>query len=531
MRSSTSDKAQDAGTDGRRESTTTSSFAVSRPGAFGHARRLRTGALASLSLILLLGTMASAIVLSQRQARSHILATFGLRGTSSATFISTFFAQQAKREQQSARRFLSARQVSPERFRVVVAAFGSDAAVLLGSGGRLLDVVPEDRSLLGRPIAERYTHLIAAERGRIAVSGVVTSTARRIPVVAVAVPFSSASGRRVFSAAYPTSGSALGAFVDHAIPYPEHEVFLIDAAGRLVAASPRTTAHTLAEADPQLAHAAAHAAHGQVQGAGAPATFTLAAVPGTGWRMLIAVPDSRLYASVGGWTRLVPWLVFALVSVFGVLLVALLTRSLADRARLTALSAKMERTARTDSLTGLFNRRALTEHLIRMAAHARRHEEPLSVLMIDLDRFKQTNDTFGHDAGDRVLCAVAGCMREVLRADDVYGRWGGDEFLIALPATAGDGARAVAERLRTEARAVVLSDIGLSSGVPLSIGVTTAIHANPDDLVRGADVALYQAKTGVPTTSTLIRTELPAQMPAERSAHAMLADPPTEGGV
>jgi two-component system, cell cycle response regulator len=115
--------------------------------------------------------------------------------------------------------------------------------------------------------------------------------------------------------------------------------------------------------------------------------------------------------------------------------------------------------------------------------------------MIDLDRFKQTNDRYGHDAGDQVLCAVADCMREVLRADDVYGRWGGDEFLVAMPHTDERGAGIVAERLRAAAAAVKLADIGLPEGVPLSVGSATAVLAGPAEIVREADVALYQAKS------------------------------------
>jgi diguanylate cyclase (GGDEF)-like protein len=210
--------------------------------------------------------------------------------------------------------------------------------------------------------------------------------------------------------------------------------------------------------------------------------------------MVIAIPDSRLFASVAGWTRYVPWLIFALVSILGALLVALFARSQADRARLTILSATMERTAQTDSLTDLYNRRALTEQLTRAAARARRHEEPLSVLMIDLDRFKQTNDSFGHDAGDQVLCTIADCMREVLRADDLYGRWGGDEFLVALPKTDGEGARVTAARLRDAAARIALADIGLPDGVSLSVGVATGMHTSPHDLVREADLELYRAK-------------------------------------
>jgi diguanylate cyclase (GGDEF)-like protein len=190
----------------------------------------------------------------------------------------------------------------------------------------------------------------------------------------------------------------------------------------------------------------------------------------------------------------VPWLALALVSLLGVLLVALYARSLADRSRLAELSRTMEQTTRTDSLTGLHNRRGLSGHLTRATAHARRRGEPVSVLMIDLYRFRYTNERFGQEAGDEVLCAVADCMRDVLRSDDVYGRWGGDEFLVVLPGTNLRQARFVAERLRTSAGAVDLSDIGLHEGVAMSVGVATAVQTHPDELVRAADVALYRAK-------------------------------------
>ena len=403
--------------------------------------------------------------------------------------------QQATREHQAARQFLSARNVSPARFQLVVAAFGSSAAVLLDSSGRLLDVVPSDPALVGKPIASRYQHLTAAEHGKLSISNVVPSAARRTPVTAIAVPFSTPQGRRVFSAAYDASSSALGRFVQHTIPYLPHEVLLVDGNGRVVAASPATSATTLAQADPALARAVAHASHGSIPGARTPTTFADTPVPGTPWRLLIAVPNSRLYASIAGWTQIVPWLVLALLSVLGALLVALFARSLADRARLTQLSATLAEVARTDPLTGLLNRRALNEQLGRVAAQARRREEPLSVLMIDLDRFKETNDEFGHEAGDQVLCGFAECMRSALRADDIYGRWGGDEFLVALPNTDQEHAAIAAERLRQLARELELDDIGLAEGVPFSVGVATAVHATPIELVRAADVILYQAKS------------------------------------
>jgi diguanylate cyclase (GGDEF)-like protein len=464
--------------------------------AVGHApdRRNWMVGVAALALLVLLGTLTGAIVYSQRQSRSNIRSTFQLRGTSAATFVSEFLDQQAVREQQAAAQFLSGERPSSRGFQLVVAAFGSKAAVLLDSSGRLLDIDPAAPALLRHPIAARYAHLTAAEQGRVAVSNVVPSAARKTPVTAIAVPFSTPQGRRVFSAAYSATNSPLARFVEHTVPYRPHEVLLVDGAGRLVAASSNTPAVTLAQADPQLARAAARRSHGSVAGARTPTTFTDAPVPGTSWHLLIAVPDSRLYASTGGWTHLVPWVVLVIVSILGVLLVALLGRSLADRSRLTRLSATLQKTARTDALTGLLNRRALNEHLTRASAHARRRGEPLSVMMIDLDRFKETNDRYGHEAGDQVLCAIADCMRDVLRADDVYGRWGGDEFLVALPATDHERAQIAAERLRESARATRLGDIGLPDGVPFSAGIATAIETNPGELVRAADIALYEAK-------------------------------------
>ncbi len=483
-------------------------------------RRLRAGALATAVLLVLLGAMATAIVLSQRQSKQHTLANFKLRGSVSATFVSTVLGEQAAREQQAALRFLSTARISPQRMQLVTAAFGSGAAVLLDSSGRVLKVVPAKRALLGRPIASRYPHLAAAERGQVAVSNVVASAARGIPVTAVAVPFATPHGRRVFSAAYPVSNSSLDALVDHTIPYRPHEVVLVDGSGRLVAASPRTPAGTLAAVDPALAHAAAHASLGAVPGAPMPTTFTAAPVPGTPWRLLIAVPDSRLFVSISGAAEYVPWVVFAIVALLGALLIALLTRSLADRARLAELSRELEKTARTDSLTGLFNRRALGEHLTRIAAHARRREEPLSILMIDLDRFKETNDSYGHEAGDRVLCAIADCMRGVLRIDDVYGRWGGDEFLVVLPATDERAAATVVARIRDAASAIELEDIGLPDGVPMSVGCATAVHAAPGDLINAADLDLYRAKA-------LGREELECDGADRTDAAELVTQPPS----
>jgi diguanylate cyclase (GGDEF)-like protein len=483
-----------------------------------HARRGWATALAALALVLLLGSLAAAIVLTQQETKSHLLATFGLRGTSSATFVSTYLDSQASREHQTARDFLSSPRVSRDSFKVVAKALGSDAAVLLDKSGRVLDAVPSRPALIGAPLGDNYPSVATAERGSIGVSNIVSSPVTGAAVTSIAVAYPAPGGQRVLSADYLASSLALDALVDHTISYPQHNVFLVDSAGRVIAASPRTHSGTLAAADPKLASAAQRSARGSIAGASTPSTFTTAQVPGTSWRLLIAVPNSRLFASIAGWTLLIPWLVFALVTILGVLLLALFARSLADRARLTSLSATMERTAQTDSLTDLYNRRALTEQLTRAAARARRHDEPLSVLMIDLDRFKQTNDSFGHEAGDQVLCTIADCMRDVLRAGDIFGRWGGDEFLVALPKTDGAGAHATAARLRDAAARIDLHAIGLPDGVSLSVGVATGTQTGPHELVREADLELYRAKAASSGASRDI------QAPGEPSSRAVVSD-------
>ena len=457
-------------------------------------RRLRGLILAAIALTLLLGTLATTIVRARNESRSHIEATFRLRGESTATLVATYLSQQAVRQKSSAERFLSGGRVAPHEFEVISRAFGGNAAALLDSQGRMLNTLPLDPALRGGQLAARYRHLALAERGQVSISDIVSSSALPEPVSAIAVPFQTPHGRRVFSVAYGVASAELGVFVDHVFTYRQHEVLLLDGAGRVLAASPRGRATTAVEADPALARAAAHASHGEVPGARTPTTFTGAAVPGTHWRVILAVPNSKLYATIGGLASVIPWAVFGVVALFAGLLMVLFTHLLGDRARLRTLSEELSRMARTDTLTGLLNRRGLNDHLTRATAHARRRSEPLSVLMIDLDRFKQVNDRFGHDAGDRVLCELADCMRNVLRAEDVYGRIGGDEFMVILEGANEDAAQAAMARLQHAVRQVDLGDVGLPDGIAMSVGSATAVSTHPEQIQRAADVELYRVK-------------------------------------
>ncbi len=456
--------------------------------------RRQTLLLAALALTLLLGTMAVGIVLSEKQGRERLLNNLRARAGTSAQFLSSYISEQAGRQIQTAHHFLSGTHIPNTGFESILDTFGSDAGVLLDDRGRLLNVVPSDRAIIGSAIASRYAYLTAAEQGRVAVSGVVASAARGLPVVAIATPFETLAGRRVFSVAYGISSTVLNSFVDQTIAYSQHRVFLVDPHGQVIASSPRAHALSLSAIDPALTRALTKGSSGRLTDDDGPSTFMVSPVAGTSWRLVIEVSDSKLFASVNGWSQWVPWMVFALVTVLALVLLVLFSGFLADRARLVELSQEMADLAQTDSVTGLANRRSLTEQLDHAVAQANRYKQSLSLLMVDLDHFKQINDDHGHSVGDDVLRAVADCMREVFRSSDIHGRWGGDEFVAALPCTEEEGALIVAQRLCDCVEELDLSSIGVSGGISISVGCATGYHLTAHDLMTQADESLYRAK-------------------------------------
>jgi diguanylate cyclase (GGDEF)-like protein len=158
---------------------------------------------------------------------------------------------------------------------------------------------------------------------------------------------------------------------------------------------------------------------------------------------------------------------------------------------------RAEAHARTDYLTGLFNRRHFVERVESELARAIQRHEPLSLLMIDIDHFKVVNDTWGHRGGDAVLQQVAQLIRDALREKDILGRIGGEEFAAALIGTESEHALAIAQRIRsTVENAVVTLPNGQPVQVTLSLGLTQlkGQDASLDDLLHKADEALYQAK-------------------------------------
>jgi diguanylate cyclase (GGDEF)-like protein len=170
-------------------------------------------------------------------------------------------------------------------------------------------------------------------------------------------------------------------------------------------------------------------------------------------------------------------------------------RAKANRDKIIDRAEFFEREASIDGLTGLANRRHLDEQLAKVASFSQRKRMPLAVLAIDIDHFKNVNDRYGHGAGDEVLKNVAATLRDVVRASDVVGRSGGEEFLIVLPDTDITCAGLLAERLRSAVgRITTLSPGGESITVTVSVGCASAIGSDPKELVRVADAALYVAK-------------------------------------
>lgn len=172
-----------------------------------------------------------------------------------------------------------------------------------------------------------------------------------------------------------------------------------------------------------------------------------------------------------------------------------------DYWRAARATAALEHASQTDALTQVSNRMSFDQEYQREWRRARRSNEGLGILMIDLDHFKSINDTYGHPAGDAVLKNTAAAIRKtLLRAGDSVARYGGEEFVVLLPHTNLEGTQAVAKRILSNvASQRILIDPGTELNITCSIGSAWAHPENPapsEELLKQADTALYRAKAG-----------------------------------
>ncbi|HEX7114705.1 MAG TPA: diguanylate cyclase [Steroidobacter sp.] len=175
----------------------------------------------------------------------------------------------------------------------------------------------------------------------------------------------------------------------------------------------------------------------------------------------------------------------------------LIALGVADRLRDQRLAlTDAERRAQTDALTGVFNRRSLLERLDSACLRARARGLPIALLFIDLDHFKEINDTYGHPAGDACLKAIIGPIQAELRQSDVIGRYGGEEFVVILSSADAAAARPIAERIRSRIAAIRVEGFGEPIKLTCSIGIATSdtLGVWGESLIAMADEAVYVAK-------------------------------------
>jgi diguanylate cyclase (GGDEF)-like protein len=160
------------------------------------------------------------------------------------------------------------------------------------------------------------------------------------------------------------------------------------------------------------------------------------------------------------------------------------------------LFGEVHKLAITDPLTGIYNRRQFYDLGQREFTRALRFNHPLSLILFDIDRFKNVNDSYGHTTGDLVLKTLTSRIREMIREIDIPGRYGGEEFGIILPETSAQAAEIVADRLRTEAAMKPIPAGQENVAITLSLGIAESNSETPDfaALVARADNAMYAAK-------------------------------------
>lgn len=161
-----------------------------------------------------------------------------------------------------------------------------------------------------------------------------------------------------------------------------------------------------------------------------------------------------------------------------------------------------QKLAMTDDLTGIYNKRYFSSRIKNEIIHSKRYNEPLSLLIMDIDHFKNINDTYGHMVGDIVLKEVSALILNCLRESDIFSRYGGEEFIAILPNTTLEGSKTLAERVRQKVESACIKTTEHNISVTISIGITRYIPTNKKSIqheinntIKNADIALYKAKS------------------------------------
>ncbi len=432
--------------------------------------RLRLGGLGALVVLAWLALMAAGgwlLASSQASSRRATASRLDARTKYAATFISSYVRDLLTRERLAAGSWLATGNVDGTTLQRTSAALGLRGAVLLDSRGRAIVASSPAGGPLDALLVRRYggATVDAGAASRISLIDVANA-----PLITFALRYPSASGPRVLAGAYPMAGTVIPTALNQVVTTRGWQVFLVDSTGGRLAA-------------------------GQPGPRPADAVSFQAAVPGAPWRILLNDPRSQLYGFLNGPGRWMSWLALSGLTVAGVAIIVLIAGLIRQRTRLTVLNGELGRLAGVDPLTGLHNRRAIEEFLHDALSAARRHEHPLSLLVIDIDHFKTFNDRLGHRTGDAVLAHTARVLENALRAEDAIGRWGGEEFLIVLPGIDERGAVGATQRLRSALAADQLPE-AIEHGLPVTVTIGVAEWQQEDmtELISRADGALYGGK-------------------------------------
>lgn len=249
------------------------------------------------------------------------------------------------------------------------------------------------------------------------------------------------------------------------------------------------------------------------------AGFALASL-GTAMLVLHRLQPGRFDAQVDVANLLSGAIVVPAASLLVVRLSALRSRLQAQRGELEAALGRIQELATQDALTGLVNRRHMQTLLDTEQRRSLRSGQPYCLALIDLDHFKDVNDRHGHPAGDAVLQGFAQASLPLLRATDVLARWGGEEFMLLMPASRLPEARVALERVREELARMVFEPIGSARRITLSAGIADALPGEAvATLIERADRALYEAKAA--GRDRVVEAASAARRPPVRSARAV----------